>query len=284
MNKEDLIKKLREYFHGRKDVTFAYLFGSKVSGITHASSDIDIGVYFKTKNNELEYESETEYPGENDLWSGLERLTGCETDMVVLNRAPSILFDGVLKNGVKIFSNDDTLLLRLWLAIGMAAQDFREFTDDFVKIRNRSKSLSQQDRDRMTRMVVFLENEIQDYVTFKTITQQDYQSKRDIKRNLERWVENVVNVGIDIAKVLLASEKKMIPETYKNILADLALLPGFDVATAKRLGESAIMRNILAHEYLDIRFKMMNSFMLDADKIYAYLIKFAQEKLASKVA
>lgn len=282
MNKDALIVKLREYFRGRTDVAFAYLFGSTVSGIKHVSSDIDIGVYFKTKNSALEYESETEYPGENDLWSGLERMTGKETDMVVLNRAPSILFDGILKNGIKICSNDEDLLLRLWLAIGMAAQDFREFTDDYVKIRNRSKSLSQQDRDRMTRTVVFLENEMHDYATFRNINQLDYQSKRDIKRNFERWVENVVNAGIDIAKVLLASEKKMIPETYKNILSDLALLPGFDVTIAKRLGESAVMRNILAHEYLDIRFKMMNSFMQDADKIYAYLIKFAQEKLANK--
>jgi len=282
MDKNTLIIKLREYFQERTDVAFAYLFGSMVSGITHASSDIDIGVYFKTKTGELEYESETEYSGEKDLWSDLERVTGRETDMVVLNRAPSILFDGVLKNGLKIFSNDDALLLRLWLAVGMAAQDFREFTDDFVTIRNRSRSLSQQDRDRLTRMVVFLENEMQDHAAFKDITQQDYQSNRDIKRNLERWVENAVNVGIDIAKVLLASEKKMIPETYKNILADLASLPGFDAAIAKRLGESAIMRNILAHEYLDIRFKMISSFLRDTDKTYAYLIKFAQGKLASK--
>ena len=63
----------------------------------------------------------------------------------------------------------------------------------------------------------------------------------------------------------------MIPETYKNILADLAVFPGFDVAIAKRLGDSAIMRNILAHEYLDIRYKMMNSFMKDAVKIYSYI-------------
>lgn len=139
MNKDALIIKLQEYFRSRTDVAFAYLFGSTVSGITHASSDIDIGVYFKTKGNKLEYESETEYPGENDLWSDLEKITKCETDMVVLNRAPSILFDGVLKSGIKIFSNDDALILRLWLAVGMAAQDFREFTDDFVKIRNRSK-------------------------------------------------------------------------------------------------------------------------------------------------
>ena len=123
---------------------------------------------------------------------------------------------------------------------------------------------------------------MRDYAKLKGVAQQDYQFKSDVKRNFERWVENVVNAGIDIAKVLLASEKKMIPETYKNILEDLASLHGFDGFIAKQLGESAKIRNIMAHEYLDIRFKMISSFMINADKIYAYLIKFAQERLSNK--
>ncbi len=136
--KTELIKKLNEYFKTRKDVSFAYLFGSTVSGRTHSDSDIDIGVYFTPKTTELEYESENEFEDEDAIWSDIEKITCKNTDMVVLNRAPSTLFFAVLHTGQKIFVRDERLISNLYLVISGIAEDFRYFIKDFIKIRDRS--------------------------------------------------------------------------------------------------------------------------------------------------
>ncbi len=139
MDKDNLIRRLSEYFKGRKDVSFAYLFGSFSKGTYHNESDIDIGVYFKPKINMLEYESVEEYENENILWSDLERITKKQTDMVVLNRAPATLFDGVFRTGVLLYDDNSGLRTRLFLAITDAAEEFRDFVNDFYQIRERSR-------------------------------------------------------------------------------------------------------------------------------------------------
>ncbi len=275
----DLIKLLSEYFKGRNDISFAYLFGSIAKGTSHNESDIDIGVYFKPKTDALEYESIAEYDGEDALWSDLEHITKKQTDLVVLNRAPATLFDGVFRSGVLLYDDGSGLQTRLFLAITDAAEEFRDFVTDFYKIRERSRSLTSQDRERLIRMVSFMEQEIVEYTKFKMINQFEYQNNRPIKREFERWAENLVNSSIDIAKVLLASEKRTIPETYKAILEGMMVLPYFGEDMAKKLSQFSKMRNLLAHEYLDIRFSMLKKFVDESEPTYAYLIQFSKNIL-----
>ena len=42
-----VVEKLEEYFISRKDICFAFLFGSPATGKTFAESDIEIAVYLK---------------------------------------------------------------------------------------------------------------------------------------------------------------------------------------------------------------------------------------------
>jgi len=274
---QELIKKLNNYFERHKDISFAYLFGSTVSGNTHSESDIDIGVYFVPKTKELEYESNVEHENEDKIWLDLEKITGKKTDMVVLNRAPVTLFYSVLQNGQKIFARDENLLSRLYLSISLSAEDFRYFVSDFLKIRERSNSLNEIDRDRLSRMTVFLEKELEDFEKFKKIDQIVYMSDTDIKRNLERWVENIVNSSIDMAKIILASEIKQIPETYRLIIENLGVVDGFDQSVATALSGFSKMRNILAHEYLDIRFAQIKKFLDESEESYKYLVDFVKK-------
>ena len=272
--KNEFIGQLNSYFETRKDVSFAYLFGSTVSGNTHSESDVDIGVYFTPKTSGLEYESEVQYPEENKIWSDLEEITGKNTDMVVLNRAPATLFYSVLKTGEKIFSRDENLLSRLYLCVSMAAEDFRYFVSDFVKIKARSNSLSDIDKDRLIRMVDFLEMELNDFEKFKKVDQIQYTEDITTKRNIERWVENIVNSSVDIAKIIIASEKRHIPDTYKSIVLSLGTIEGFDPDIAFALSEFSKMRNMLAHEYLDIRFVQIKEFIKKSESAYKYLVDF----------
>lgn len=279
MNRDNLIKILSAYFKERNDIAFAYLFGSVAKGTSHNESDIDIGVYFTPSNNALEYESTTEYPNEDTIWSEIENLTKKQTDLVVLNRAPATLFDGVFRTGILLYDNGSGLQTRLFLAISDAAEEFRDFVADYYKIKERSHSLNEIDKERLGRMISFIEQEVLEYSKFKKVSQMEYQTNRDVKRSFERWSENIVNVSIDIAKVLLASEKRAIPETYKAILEGLMVLPDFGEEMAKKLSQFSKMRNLLAHEYLDIRYSMLKKFVDESEPTYIYLVGFAKNIL-----
>lgn len=276
MNKE-LVRKLYIYFQNRKDISFVYLFGSVVSGNIHSESDIDIGIYFTPKTYELEYESDTEYEDEDSIWLDLEKITGKKTDMVVLNRAPATLVYSVLQSGQKIFVRNGDLLSRLYLSISLLAEDFRDFVSDYIKIEERSNSLNEIDRNRLKRIVNFLEKEITFFEKFKKIDQVVYINNEDIKRNIERWTENIVNSSIDIAKIVLASEKKQIPETYRLIIENLGTVGGFDQSVATSLASFSKMRNLLAHEYLDIRFAQIKKFAQESEESYKYLVDFVKK-------
>lgn len=279
MDKKTLVKKLNEYFRGRKDVAFAYLFGSVAKDRSHAESDVDIGVYFKPDKAALEYESESRYPSESAIWSDLDRIVGRHTDMIVLNRAPSTLFSAVLEEGEKIISRDEDLLTRLSDAVNDLAEDFRSFTSDFVKVKERSKSISSHDRVRLERVIDLIQDQMPDFKNFSNISQRQYERDISVKRNIERWAETIANASIDIAKILIASKKRSIPQTYRSILKELAFLDDFDENIAAKLASFSDMRNVLSHEYLDLRFMVIDKFIKEGEPLYAYLTKYAKNAL-----
>lgn len=169
------------------------------------------------------------------------------------------------------------MYLRFLLIISSAAEYFKEFVHEFWKIKQRSLSISEDDKIRLIRILDFLETEIRDYYEFSTITQQVYESDNALRRNVERWVENIVNSSIDIAKIVLASEKKRIPQTYREILWEMSLFSDFPQETAESLAKFAKMRNILAHEYLDIRFRQIRQFIDESENSYRKLIDFVKK-------
>ncbi len=58
MNKEELIRTLKDYFGQKDEVEFAYLFGSVARGDNHKLSDIDIAVMCKEECDILRMMSE----------------------------------------------------------------------------------------------------------------------------------------------------------------------------------------------------------------------------------
>jgi len=130
-----------------------------------------------------------------------------------------------------------------------------------------------EDRERLTRYVDFMESEISDLPGFSDVDWKMYSENRDMRRNLERWIENLVNCSIDIAKVILVIENKRIPSTYKEVLKELGATRYFDEAFGDALSQWAVLRNILAHEYLDIRWGSINRFIQSAAPVYRKLIE-----------
>jgi len=281
---EELLKTLNMYFQRREDVSFAYLFGSTVSGNTHSESDVDIGVYFTPSVGRLEYESENHYPGESEIWSDLERLIGRQVDMVVLNRAASTLFSAVLDEGQKIFSRNVNLSERLSRAVTDLAEDFRYFISDFIMVKERSRSISPHDKVRLERMIDFVQDQMPEFKKFTGISQKDYERDISLKRNVERWAETLANAAIDIAKVLIASKKRPMPQTYKSIIKELAFLNDFDESIAVGLAKFSDMRNVLSHEYLDLRFVVLKEFIKEGEPFLVYLLKYAKNAIKNNLA
>jgi len=129
-----------------------------------------------------------------------------------------------------------------------------------------------ENKERLIRCVDFMEVEVSDFSKFVNIDWKKYSTDRDIRRNCERWIENIVNCSIDIAKVILISESKLIPVSYKGILMELGATEHFDETFGKNISEWTSLRNILAHEYLDLRWSTIKRFIQTTEPVYKELI------------
>jgi uncharacterized protein YutE (UPF0331/DUF86 family)/predicted nucleotidyltransferase len=266
------LEELKEYFLKNPDISMAFIFGSYAKGQQISESDFDLAIYFYPEGRAIEWEETKYYNDEDKIWGDVEKIIGIKTDFIVLNRASSILASSIIREGIPLIIKDRSLYLRFLLIISSAAEYFGEFVKEFWAIKQRSLSISEDDKIRLIRILDFFETEMKDYSEFSTITQQIYESNTALRRNVERWVENIVNSSIDIAKIVLASEKKRIPQTYREILGEMSLLSNFPQETAENLAKFTKLRNILALEYLDIRFKQIRQFIDESESSYRKLI------------
>lgn len=143
----DARERLRSALESRPDVLFAYLFGSRAGGLPHAESDVDVAVYLeedpdedgepKTGANRDEADGRGEFPSagrwaevHGDLVGALrpeerggfgrDRGGAPEgVDLVLLNGAPPLLAERVVRTGRILFSRDESERLR-WVTLTKA--------------------------------------------------------------------------------------------------------------------------------------------------------------------
>lgn len=271
-----IILELKDYFKAQNSVVLAFVFGSRAKKTQRPSSDWDIALYFKT-GTYAALEDMREYPDEHTILEEIEHIVKSdEIDLVVLNRAkPSLVFS-ILNSGVPLTVKDRKLYLKLLMKAHYEAVDYWNFTREFYEIVQRSSSLSGEDRSTLREHIRSLDNEFDDLKEFQAMSTEEYVQHRDKRRNVERWVENLVMSAIDIAKIVLASEKKDIPQTYRETLLYFSLKI-MDEHTAKRFSQFAEMRNIVAHEYIEMRWERIKKFIRDASKLYPAFIKSAKK-------
>jgi predicted nucleotidyltransferase/uncharacterized protein YutE (UPF0331/DUF86 family) len=245
-----------------ENLAFAFLFGSAVTGRLRRDSDLDVAVY-GSSGRHLEIETDRELADEAKIQLAVEGATGRNVDLLVLNRAPAVVCASAVGAGVPVFVRDESICSRYILAVTNVAIDFLATEREWRAIRARSASLSPQDRNRLQRILAFMDDELKDAPVFADITLARYQRDRSLRRNLDRWVEVLINGTIDIAKIVQASEKIPVPQTYAQILN---LLPSISAFTAvpEEIRDLAPLRNVMAHEYLDLRFTRVRRFV-DSD-------------------
>ena len=270
------IQLVKNYFLERPDVSMVFVFGSYAKGREISESDFDIAIYFKPKGKRIEWQENQFYTEENRIWQDIERIVEIDTDLVVLNRVrPTVAFE-ILKTGMPLIIKDRKLYLEFYLTVSREAEDFREFIKDYWVTYQRSKSLSEEDKAKLIERTQFLELEIQEFPDYRSLTLKTYKEDKFQRRNIERWIETLVISIIDVAKIILASEKKKMPSTYIEVLIDFCLLSSFNENEAREFAQFAKLRNILAHEYLDIRFEQIRKFIQDVEPGYKKLLEFVK--------
>ncbi len=126
--KQKLKKRLAEIFK-KKMVDFAYLFGSQAKGRTGPLSDIDIAVYFdeKVPSNER-FDTRMELLGEL-----MDLFKTNDIDLVVLNDAPPLLSDRILKDGILIFSENDKIRLDYEVKTTLKYLDWKPYLTKYTE-------------------------------------------------------------------------------------------------------------------------------------------------------
>lgn len=256
---DDYVRQVRDALVAYDSIVFAVLFGSAVQERLREDSDLDVAVYLDS-GGALEIEIERESDDELRVQLAVERQTERNVDLLVLNRAPATVCSAAVLTGKTILVRDPSLYSRYVLAVSSVAIDFLQTEREIREIRARSHSLSEIDRERLRRILDFVAEELEDRPKFRGVDLARYRSDRDLRRNLDRWVETLANAAIDIGKIVLAAEKRSAPRTYAQILADLETVPAF-ASFSKSLSPIAPLRNLLAHEYLDLRFRRVKRFV-----------------------
>jgi len=257
---QKIIKKLQKYFRNRKDVAFAFLFGSQSKGLQRKISDWDIAIYL---NDNLSKDQMLK--NRDDILSELNDIIHQEIDLVLLNIAKPTIADVAMRYGLVLTINDEESYLKQLLKVSAQATDFRNFSDSFWQIKQSAQSLTPVERHHLQKIIDFLETEIKDFEQWQQINQFEYERNKAKRLQLERWVERIVNALIDASKILLASFKKPLPDTYADTLKNLYQLEGiFDFSYSKELSQWADLRNIIAHEYLDLLWQKISKFLNEA--------------------
>jgi len=137
--KEKIISKLRDYFETKREVSFAFLFGSWSKEQAGIESDMDIAVYFKPRANILELQdTEAYYETENRLWREIEKIVETEVDLIVLNRAPATVADSALR-GIPLVIKNRNIYINFLLRVTSEAIDFREWVDMYWRLKEKRK-------------------------------------------------------------------------------------------------------------------------------------------------
>jgi uncharacterized protein YutE (UPF0331/DUF86 family) len=114
----------------------------------------------------------------------------------------------------------------------------------------------------IAKRIDFVELELKDLEEYEGLDFDTYSQNRKARRDVERISENIANAVIDIGKIILAGEDIELPETYRDIFKKLVQIQIVEGELGESLSDLVRLRNILAHQYLDIKWEMIKDFII----------------------
>lgn len=136
------------------------------------------------------------------------------------------------------------------------------------------------DKAKLIPHLDYLEREIQFLPKYQEeVDWKVYQSVREKRLEIERWVESLINATLDLSKMMLTLKGKEVPETSRELLFKMASLMFDKEADAEAFSEMAKIRNTLAHRYLDIRWQDIKRFIAIAQELYPAFIPYLKKEI-----
>ena len=135
---------------------------------------------------------------------------------------------------------------------------------------------------RLIKHLTFFANELEDYESFRSLSWKEYNEERNKRRDVERWIENILNSSIDIAKIILTSETLILPDTYRETVASISLVAGFNKENIEKISQWVKLRNIISHEYLDVRWSSIKRFISETEPLFKDFLNIIKEYLERK--
>jgi len=121
--------------------------------------------------------------------------------------------------------------------------------------------LEKAQQEAIIRRISFLEIELEDLEKCRHMDYQIYKNNRTQRRNIERLAENITNAVLDIGKIVLAGKTLEIPGTYAEIFDSIHEAGFISEEHADILRYHVRTMNILAHQYLDLKWDRLKNFM-----------------------
>lgn len=101
LNKNELVRKIRNYFSKKKEVLAVYLYGSQVTSRTAPWSDVDIGVLLKNQKRGSSFDARMKYSSEL-----MSILSTDNVDVVILNDTDLFLVQQVFSKGIELWTRN----------------------------------------------------------------------------------------------------------------------------------------------------------------------------------
>ena len=101
-------------------VLFAYLYGSYATGVVHAYSDVDIGIYIKNLQDSKHLELELSLSLEFDNLLKAD----AASEVRIINKLPLIILGNIVTEGFLIYSKDESLRVDFETSVRSAYFDF----------------------------------------------------------------------------------------------------------------------------------------------------------------
>ncbi|MHB1420320.1 MAG: type VII toxin-antitoxin system HepT family RNase toxin [Bacillota bacterium] len=142
--------------------------------------------------------------------------------------------------------------------------------------------LDKSQKESIIRRLSFVQVEMDDLKAYHGLDRQTYHNDRVVRRNVERIAENLANALIDIGKIVLSGENIIVPGTYREIFDSLGEIGLIPEQLAQRLAELSRARNVLAQQYLDIKWETVAKFIQEAPEAVMRFMEIVRNILLEK--
>lgn len=126
---QNTLTNLIAFLATQHDVAAAYLFGSLAEGRESPQSDLDIAILLDGQPD-----SEQMWKRRLALWDALEQFTDRKVDLVILNQAPPLLQNQVLRHGCLFYEGNRARRIEFEVRAGQVYADSKPMQDFFARV------------------------------------------------------------------------------------------------------------------------------------------------------